>query len=91
MKTILIAVAVAGALIGGMVQAQDATKKCMGCHDMDKKKAGPAFKDVAKKYKGNNEASGMVIAKMKDGKGHPKVAGTDAELKAAVDAALAAK
>jgi len=91
MKTILVAVAVAGALIGGMVQAQDATKKCMGCHDMDKKKVGPAFKDVAKKYKGNNEASGMVIAKMKDGKGHPKVAGTDAELKAAVDAALAAK
>ena len=92
MKKILIAVAVVGSLAGAYVaQAQDATKKCMGCHDMDKKKAGPAFKDVAKKYKGNNEASGMVIAKMKDGKGHPKVAGTDAELKAAVDAALAAK
>jgi len=92
MKKILIAVAVVGSLAGAYVaQAQDATKKCMGCHDMDKKKVGPAFKDVAKKYKGNNEASGMVIAKMKDGKGHPKVAGTDAELKAAVDAALAAK
>lgn len=93
MRSILIAMAAAGALAGGVAQAQDALKAkgCLGCHDMDKKKVGPAFKDVAKKYKGNNEASGMVIAKMKDGKGHPKIAGSDAELKAAVDAALAAK
>jgi cytochrome c len=91
MKKILIAVAVAGALAGGLVQAQDATKKCMGCHDMDKKKVGPAFKDAAAKNKGNKDAADAIVAKMKDGKGHPKVAGTDAELKAAVDAALAAK
>jgi cytochrome c len=91
MKKILIAVAVAGALVGSLVQAQDATKRCMGCHDMDKKKVGPAFKDAAAKNKGNKDAAGAIVAKMKDGKGHPKVAGTDAELKAAVDAALAAK
>jgi cytochrome c len=91
MKTILVAVAVAGALVGGMVQAQDATKKCMGCHDMEKKKVGPAFKDVAAKYKGNKDAQAMLVAKIKDGKGHAKVAGSDDELKAAVDAALAAK
>ena len=91
MKTMLVAVVVAGALIGGVVQAQDSLKKCMGCHDMDKKKVGPSFKDITKKYKGNNDAAGMVIAKMKEGKGHPKVAGSDAELKSAVDAALAAK
>ena len=40
-------VGAAGALAGGVVQAQDATKKCMGCHDMEKKKAGPSFKDAA--------------------------------------------
>ncbi|HUN68846.1 MAG TPA: c-type cytochrome [Burkholderiales bacterium] len=74
-----------------MAQAQDATKKCMGCHDMEKKKVGPAFKDVAAKYKGNKDAAAAIVAKMKDGKGHPKVAGTDDELKAAVEAALAAK
>ena len=91
MRTILIAMAVAGALAGGMVQAQDATKKCMGCHDMDKKKVGPSFKDATARNKGNKGASGAIVAKMKDGKGHPKVAGTDAELKAAVDAALSAK
>ena len=91
MRTLLIAMVAAGALAGGVVQAQDATKKCMGCHDMEKKKVGPAFKDAAAKNKGNKDAAGAIVAKMKDGKGHPKVAGTDAELKAAVDAALSAK
>jgi cytochrome c len=93
MKAILIAMVAAGALAGGVVQAQDVlkTKGCLGCHDMDKKKVGPAFKDVAAKYKGNKDAAGAVVAKMKDGKGHPKVAGSDDELKAAVDAALSAK
>ena len=93
MKTILVAVAVAvaGALMGGVVQAQDATKKCVGCHDMEKKKVGPAFKDAAAKNKGNKDAAGVIVAKMKEGKGHPKVAGSDDELKAAVDAALSAK
>ena len=93
MKSTLIALAVAGTLLGvGAVQAQDpALKKCMGCHDMDKKKVGPAFKDAAAKNKDNKDAASAIVAKMKDGKGHPKVAGSDDELKAAVSAALAAK
>jgi len=93
MRTLLMAIVAAGALAGGVaqVQAQDATKKCMGCHDMEKKKVGPAFKDAAAKYKGNADASGTVLAKMKEGKGHPKVAGSDEELKAAIGAALSAK
>jgi len=93
MRKVLIAAAIAafGAVAGGVVQAQDATKKCMGCHDVEKKKMGPSFKDAAAKNKDNKGASAAIVAKMKDGKGHPKVAGSDAELKAAVDAALAAK
>jgi cytochrome c len=89
MRTVLIAIALAGAMAGGVVQAQDpALKKCMGCHDMEKKKVGPSFKDAAAKNKGNKDAAAAIVAKMKDGKGHPKVAGTDDELKAAVAAAL---
>jgi len=91
MKSILVAVAVACAFAGGVALAQEPPKKCMGCHDMDKKKVGPAFKDAAAKNKGNKDAAAAIVAKMKDGKGHPKVAGTDDELKAAVEAALAAK
>ena len=90
MRATLIGIAVSGALLGAMipVQAQDALKKCMGCHDVDKKKVGPAFKDAAAKNKGNKDAAAAIVAKMKDGKGHPKVAGSDDELKAAVEAAL---
>jgi cytochrome c len=88
MRTVLIAIAVAGALASGVVQAQDSLKKCMGCHDMEKKKVGPSFKDAAAKSKGDKGAADAIVAKMKDGKGHPKVAGTDDELKAAVAAAL---
>jgi len=91
MRTILAVAVAAGMLAMGTAQAQDATKKCMGCHDMEKKKAGPSFKDAAKKNAGNKGASAAIVDKMKSGKGHPKVAGSDADLKAAVDAALAAK
>ena len=30
--------------------------KCLTCHSVDKKKDGPAYKDVAAKYKGNPDA-----------------------------------
>jgi len=93
MKAILAVVAAAGVLAGGVVQAQDVLKAkgCLGCHDMDKKKVGPSFKDAAAKHKGNKDAAGAIVAKMKEGKGHPKVAGSDDDLKAAVGAALSAK
>ena len=90
MKPILIAVAMAFGLAGS-AWANEPPKKCMGCHDMEKKKVGPSFKDAAAKNKGNKDAVAAIVAKMKDGKGHPKVAGSDDELKAAVEAALAAK
>jgi cytochrome c len=92
MKSIAIALAAAGLLAGGLAaQAQDAALKagnCLGCHDMDKKKMGPSFKDIAAKNKGK---AAELVTKLKEGKGHPKVAKSDAEIKAAVDAALAAK
>ena len=93
MRAFLIATVVAAALAGGAAQAQDALKAkgCLGCHEMDKKKVGPAFKDVAAKYKGNKDAQAMLVGKIKEGKGHAKIAGSDDELKAAVGAALSAK
>ena len=90
MRTILIAIAVAGAVTVGVVQAQ-VPAKCAGCHDMDKKKVGPAFKDVAAKYKGKQGAEGELTTKLKEGKGHPKAQATEAELQAAVRQALGAK
>ena len=66
-------------------------KGCLGCHDMDKKKVGPAYKDVAAKYKGDGKAEAMLVEKIKEGKGHPKIAASDAELKAAIGTVLSTK
>jgi cytochrome c len=94
MKTLLIALAVGAALGSGLAQAQPGadvlkTKGCLGCHDVDKKKVGPAFKDIAAKYKGDRAQAAPLAAKIKEGKGHPKSAASEAELKAAVEQVLA--
>lgn len=93
MKPVTLAFAIAGAVAAGAVLAQSAedlmkSKGCLGCHAFDKKKVGPAFKDVAAKHKGDAKAEGAIVAKLKDGKGHPKVNASEAEIKTMVDRAL---
>lgn len=96
MKAIALVIVAAGVLAtAGIAKAQsgaDVIKaKCAACHEADKKKVGPAFKEVAAKYKGDKAAVGTVVGKMKEGKGHPKLDASDAELKAAVQQALSTK
>lgn len=91
MKAILLIIAAAGAFAAGTVLAQAdflKAKGCLNCHDVDKKKVGPSFKDIAAKKKGQEAA---MIAKLKEGKGHPKIAASDAELKGAIDHIMATK
>ena len=64
------------------------SKGCLNCHAVAEKKMGPSFKDISAKHKGNKEAEASITAKLKEGKGHPKVSASDAELKAAVGYAL---
>ncbi len=66
-------------------------KGCLGCHDFEKKKVGPAYKDVAAKYRGDAGAEGALVAKLKDGKGHMKINASEAELKTLVGRVLATK
>lgn len=40
---------------------------CMACHTMDKKLIGPAFLDIAKKYRGNKAAEKSLAQKIKGG------------------------
>lgn len=96
MKAIALIMVAAGALTAGVVLAQSGmevlkAKGCLNCHEMDKKKVGPAYKDVAAKYKDDKKAEGMLVDKLKEGKGHPKIAASDAELKAAVQQVLSTK
>jgi cytochrome c len=60
------------------------SKGCLNCHAVAEKKMGPSFKDVSAKYKGDKGAEAALSAKLKEGKGHPKVSASDAELKSAV-------
>jgi cytochrome c len=81
---IAIVIAAAGLLVAGSAQAsaEMADKAgCNKCHELDKKKMGPSYKDLAKKVKGK-EAD--VVAKLKEGKGHPKSTASDADLTAIV-------
>jgi cytochrome c len=92
MRTTLVILAAAGALAAGAVLAQSGpevlkAKGCNNCHEADKKKVGPSYKDIAAKG-GDAKA---IAAKLKDGKGHPKVSASDAELSAAVGHILSMK
>lgn len=40
---------------------------CLACHSIDKKLVGPAYKDVAKKYKGDASAVAKLSKKVKGG------------------------
>ncbi len=96
MKATLLALAVAGSFAVGLVHAQSGAdvvkaKGCLNCHEVDKKKVGPAFKDVAAKYKGDKDAQGKLAEKLKEGKGHAKITASDAELKAAVGYVMSTK
>jgi cytochrome c len=89
MKAVIGILAVAGALAAGAALAQDVAKAkgCMNCHAVDAKKAGPSFKEIAAKHKD----PAPLVAKLKDGKGHMKIAASDADLNAAVKEMLSAK
>jgi len=85
-------VAIVCAIVCGGAFAQSGadvvnTKGCLTCHAVDQKKVGPSFKEIAAK-KGDADA---LAAKLKEGKGHPKAAASDAEIKAAVEYVLSQK
>ena len=59
-----------GLLVAGNVQADQAlaqAKGCMACHQVATKVVGPAYKDVAAKYKDQADAAEMLAAKVKAG------------------------
>ena len=71
MKAAYIAImAAAGVVVAGQAHADEAlakAKNCMTCHAVDKKLVGPAYKEVAAKYKGDKAAVATLAAKIKAG------------------------
>jgi len=71
-KLLCFGATIALALSAGMVQADEAlaTKSgCMACHKVDAKLVGPAYNDVAAKYKDADQATiDRLIKQVKEGK-----------------------
>jgi len=71
MKAVHIAMMFAAGLgVAGQAMADEAlakAKNCMACHAIDKKIVGPAYKDVAAKYKGDAGAVDKLASKVKAG------------------------
>ena len=89
MKRVLIAaVAVAGLMMGTVAQAsadKATAAGCMKCHDVEKKKVGPSFKDIAAKNKSNKDYVAAAVKKISSASGHPKSPASEADLKAVMD------
>lgn len=75
-KSLIAVAAAAGMIFGASANAavdaakakQLATKyNCLACHAVDKKLVGPAYQEVAKKYKGDKSAEEKLIGKVKGG------------------------
>lgn len=68
----LLALALATAFMAAPVQAsQELAQKrgCLACHSVEKKVLGPAYKDVAAKYKGQDVAAKLSAKVAKGGSG----------------------
>ena len=91
----LLAVTLAGLAFAIPAQADEALAKkhnCLACHTVDKKMVGPAYRDIAKKYKGQNVAAKLQEKVKKGGQGAwgnvpmpPNPAVPDGDIKKLVD------
>ncbi|MCX8085598.1 MAG: c-type cytochrome [Rhodocyclaceae bacterium] len=85
-----VSLALAGPAAADLKLAQK--EGCLGCHAVDKKVVGPAWKDVAARYKNDPAAEAKLIKKVREGgKGNwgdivqpPNTTTSDADLKALV-------
>jgi cytochrome c len=95
MKLVISIAALAGLTVSIPAMADEALAKkhnCTACHAIDKKLVGPAYKDVAAKYKGQNVAAKLEEKVKKGGQGvwgpvpmPPNAAVPDADIKKLVD------
>jgi len=70
MKVFVAAAVAAGLLSAAPAFADEAlakSKNCLACHSVDKKLVGPAYKDVAAKYKGDAGAAARLAEKVQKG------------------------
>ena len=72
MKSLALPAAVVFTFASGAALAADAQqllkeKACLSCHTVDKKLVGPAYTEVAAKYKSRKDAEAYLTKKIKEG------------------------
>jgi cytochrome c len=72
MKSLVLPAAVVFSFASGAAFAADAQqllkeKACLSCHTVDKKLVGPAYTEVAAKYKSRKDAEAYLVKKIKEG------------------------
>ena len=71
MKAIISVVAVAGLMVAGSAMAVEMPAEgkqfCSACHAIDHRVVGPAWKDVAAKYRGKADADKTVVSHITSG------------------------
>ncbi len=104
LKSVLLPLFTVTACVAAPAQASEAIVKkarCFACHSVETKRIGPAYKDVAAKYIGDNDAPAKLFDKVRRGgagiwgdipmSAHPIDAISDDELKAAINWVLSRK
>jgi cytochrome c len=59
--------AASGPLLAADAQQLLKEKACLSCHTVDKKLVGPAYSEVAAKYKSRKDAEAYLVKKIKEG------------------------
>jgi cytochrome c len=95
MKRLAAAALAGAALAAPAARADEALAKkhnCLACHQVEKKTVGPAYREIAKKYKGQNVAAKLEQKVKKGGQGAwgnvpmpPNPAVPDGDIKKLVD------
>ena len=70
MNRLIPALALGAMFVAGSAAASEELLKknaCIACHAIDKKLVGPAYKEVAAKYKGQKDAEAKLSDKVKKG------------------------
>jgi cytochrome c len=69
MKSVAVVFAITAFSAFPALAQEDLAKKhnCLACHAVDKKLVGPAYKEVANKYRGDKTAEAKLIDKVKKG------------------------
>ena len=87
--TVVVSIGLAAASVANAQEALAKSSGCLNCHAIDTKKMGPAFKEIAAKYKGKADAAATLETKLSSGKGHPATKASADDVKSLVKWVLA--